>query len=336
LCQEEIDEKLVCPFNSTRQNYGSGYETLAQNLPRFEEIGCMPINISLSHLDDRHGIEETLKSHRASWHKSCFNKCASLKLQRAQKRKSGESVEVTSPVKTRSTFGTTAGDGSECSTICFFCDKTGGAMHKASTFDVDRNVRWCATQLQDRKLMSKLANGDMHALDAYYHNPCLVALYNKTRNPEACSEDATRQASMEGIALAELISHIEEARDDEEVIATRAPAVFKLSHLVKLYASRLQQLGAYVPDRVNSTRLKERLLSQVHDLRAYNEGKEVMFAFAEDIGAALQFARENSYVAEAMHLARAAKYVRQEMLKKQEHLSLTANCRQCLAVCWHL
>ena len=89
----------------------------------------------------------------------------------------------------------------------------------------------------------------------------------------------------------------------------------------KLYSSRLEQLGAYVPERVNSTRLKERLLSQLPDLREYNEGRGVKLAFSSDISAALQFAQNYDYDAEAIHLAKAATFVRKEMLTKQQHFN---------------
>ena len=89
----------------------------------------------------------------------------------------------------------------------------------------------------------------------------------------------------------------------------------------KLYSSRLEQLGAYVPERVNSTRLKERLLSQLPDLREYNEGREVKLAFSSDISTALQFAQNYDYDAEAIHLAKAATFVRKEMLTKQQHFN---------------
>ena len=63
---------------------------------------------SLSSLDEGNGIEETLKHREAKWHKSCFNKCSTLKLQRAQNRKledsSVEGSEAPSPVKTRSSL----------------------------------------------------------------------------------------------------------------------------------------------------------------------------------------------------------------------------------------
>ena len=112
--------------------------------------------------------------------------------------------------------------------------------------------------------------------------------------------------------MAELVAFIEDNAKQTD---------FKLSFLSKLYSARLEQLGAYVPERVNSTRLKERLLSQLPDLREYNEGREVTLAFSSDISAALQFKQDYDYDAEAIHLAGAATFVRKEMLTKQQHFN---------------
>jgi len=60
--------------------------------------------------------------------------------------------------------------------LCFYSEKAGGEMHRASTMCLDLKVRLCATSLQDTRLLAKLAMGDMHALDATYHLPCLVDL----------------------------------------------------------------------------------------------------------------------------------------------------------------
>ena len=102
LCEKETEEELVCPLKSTRKNYSSGYKSLADNLQQFLEIGELPVQASLSSLDEGNRIEETLKRREAQWHKSCFNKCSTLKLQRAQKRKledsSVEGSEAPSPV----------------------------------------------------------------------------------------------------------------------------------------------------------------------------------------------------------------------------------------------
>ena len=134
LCQlDNTTEKLVSPVYDKRKDRGSGYKSLAENLPKFKEAGEWPIQVPLSLLDDGGG----LRVNKASWHKTCFNKCSSAKLTRAQKRKhaeaSKESDEETSeqpsPVKTRhTTFG--HGETSKPSTKdgterCFFCDELG-------------------------------------------------------------------------------------------------------------------------------------------------------------------------------------------------------------------
>ena len=71
-------------------------------------------------------------------------------------------------------------------------------------------------------------------------------------------QDKTQQDSMEmtshGIALAELIAYIDEARTDDNV----AP-VFKLADLVRLYSTRLEELGLKQRDHPHSTRLKNRI-----------------------------------------------------------------------------
>ena len=52
-------------------------------------------------------------------------------------------------------------------------------------YDIDRKVRKCALQLEDTFLPSKLAPGDMIALEAKYHGRCLVELYNRARKARA-------------------------------------------------------------------------------------------------------------------------------------------------------
>ena len=67
--------------------------------------------------------------------------------------------------------------------------------------------------------------------------------------------------------------------------------------------------------RVNTTRLKQRLLAHFPDLRAQNKGRDVLLVFDEDIGAALGKACEQDSDSDAVHLARAAQIVRQHMFE---------------------
>ena len=102
---------------------------------------------------------------------------------------------------------------------CFFCDKpesSGGSLCKVSTFGFDSKVRQCVLKLQDRQLLAKLSAGDLIAQDAQYHLQCLVALYNRAREVKT-SKEPDVQAANHGIAFAELVSYIEEARNDNVV-----------------------------------------------------------------------------------------------------------------------
>jgi hypothetical protein len=270
------------------------------------------IGIDYSRLDEGGGVEDTLRKNKAKWHKSCYNNCSKLKYERAlRKRKSEDNLQMTDPVKTRAQVGSiTYRDSEESHSVCFFCEEMGGTLHKAATLAIDTRVRSAATQLQDRKLLTKLASGDMHAIDAVYHASCLAGLYNRVRKMQQTSanENEAQSISLEAIALAELVSYIEENRQQ---------GTFVLSNLVKLYSSTLKELGAAVPERINSTRVKERLQSVVPDLKSYNDGKEVRLAFSHNINAALELAENHDFDAEAVHLAKTASIIRRELLKSQ-------------------
>ena len=313
LCQQNTQEKTMCPAQANTP--GLAYRRLADNIVKFSEIGCMPVDLDIGSLDEGQGIERTLEMHSASWHKSCFNKFNDLKLQRALKRTSSiQDCETVSPVKTRRSLGSTP-EQSKTVLVCFFCEQSSGSLHRASTTNIDQNVRQCATVLRDSKLLAKLASGDMHAIDAYYHAKCLAALYKRARTSQSQNKEESSESSAESIVLAELVSYIEDAQVDAEVMP-----VFKLSDIAKLYQSRLKQLTTHVPDRINSTRLKDRLLFQIPGLKAYTEGREVLLAFEKDIGVVLQKACNNNDT-HAIHLAKAATVVRQEMLSKKQEFN---------------
>jgi len=77
-----------------------------------------------------------------------------------------------------------------------------------------------------------------------------------------------------GIALTELVAYIHETRMNSGV----AP-VLKLSDLVELYSSRLEQLGVQQNSCPHSTDLKNCILAQVSDFEASKEGRDVLLAF---------------------------------------------------------
>ena len=136
---------------------------------------------------------------------------------------------------------------------CFFCDENSSDMRKASTFKLQENVQRCALVLQDSVLLAKLSAGDMMAQDAMYHPKCLVALYRTAEKVEnTCDDKEYSGKQRHAISLAELLTYIEESREDNAT----AP-IFKLSDLANMYTSRLKQLGVNNSTRTHSTRLKE-------------------------------------------------------------------------------
>ena len=210
----------------------------------------MPFETPLSILAlDEENLSQVFREKRAKWHKLCRNQFSVLKLERTQKRKTGDSDgkhnESRKKLPRRST-------DTEVRQSCFFCEETSGELHRASTFNLDRNVRESARILNDTFLLGKLSAGDMVALDAMYHTQCLSKLYKRAARVKNQIVIPTDNDSIcQSIALAELVSFLEEFRSDSD-----DNPVFKLSELSRTYASRLEQKGVDISRRgVHSTRL---------------------------------------------------------------------------------
>ena len=203
--------------------------------------------------------------------------------------------------------------------MCFLAE--GGSasepLREVTTLGLDSRVRKCAHDLQDECLLAKLSSKDMVAQEAKYHPKCLVALYNKAANVKTKDLDQHDRSDKlcKGIALAELLAYLDEARMDEDV----AP-VFKLSDLVKLYASRLKELGVEQHARPHSTELKNRILAQNPNLKANREGRDILLCFDCDMGPALPNVCDDDCDSEAICLARAAKIVRRDIFEIQVNL----------------
>ena len=97
-----------------------------------------------------------------------------------------------------------------------------------------------------------------------------------------------------------------------------ADLYFKLADLAKLYHNRLEQLGVSIPKRINTTRLKERLLDQMPSLKAHTKGRDVVLAFDDDTADALIIASQFKKDSDIMHLAKTGQIVRKEMLEKKQ------------------
>ncbi len=67
------------------------------------------------------------------------------------------------------------------------------------------SMRECALEVEDTALLTKLAAGDMIAIDAVYHHKCLCSLYNRARHA-AFKNDDEGESCLHGIAFAELVA----------------------------------------------------------------------------------------------------------------------------------
>ena len=215
--------------------------------------------------------------------------------------------EVGSPVKSRRSSIKAASTNDHC----FFCDQPDNQsnLHQAETLKVDKKVRDCAVLLNDGKLIAKLSVGDMVALEAKYHTSCLVSLYNWARNQRSATlkESNTTMSDLDELSFAQVVSYIDEKLDKGEDIT-----VLKISELAKLFSSKLEELEVE-RGRINTSRLKERILNAFPDLTAVAQGRDVLLVLKEDIGEMVKRAKEKD--SEAYHLAKAANIVRRDMLK---------------------
>ena len=133
---------------------------------------------------------------------------------------------------------------------------------------------------------------------------------------KGADNEAKHRCMISGIVLAELVLYIEESHLSDHI----AP-VFKLADLVNRYKSRMEHYGVALENRVNSTRLKERLLSKIPGLTAQSRGRDILLVFTEDMGDALDKACEQDSDSDASHLDRAAQIVRREMFEDAQPFS---------------
>ncbi|CAB3987995.1 Hypothetical predicted protein [Paramuricea clavata] len=193
--------------------------------------------------------------------------------------------------------------------------------------DMDNRIRQIALDLQEESLLAKLSAGDMVALEAKYHKSCLTSICNRARSRRSRELRANEKDSnvVHGIVLAELVSYIEDTREE-----TNSLSVFKLSDLSKMYESRLEQLGIESTSEIHSTRLKNRIIARIPSIHAYQEGREILLAFDSDIGTALKRSQRDDSDDKASCLAKAANIVRKDMLEKKTSFTGTfeKNCQK--------
>ena len=281
----------------------------------------MPIKLDPRRLDDGSGIESTIKMKQALYHESCKLMFNNTKLQRAEKRLL-PATDDDSSCMSSSKIPRRMSDAKRLQ--CFICDEVGDLddLREAMTMKLNKRVNECAKTLNDGRLLAKLSAGDVVAQELKYHVACLADLYNRERAHLRAEELKNAGEMGTGkaypIAFSELMTYIMETKAASD---HSTPPIFRLSDICKLYKQRLQHLGIKTPD-VHSTRLKDQLLMHIPELEAKRSGRDVLLAFEKDVGTILADA---SKYGEAIHLAKAAGMIRNDMLHHKSQFDCTSH-----------
>lgn len=305
LCQHNTSEKLLDATSS-------GYLTLASNIPQFYKMNCMPILLDPKRLDDGDGIQSTLEKNKATYHNSCKLKFKTSKLERKRKSLSTpeEKCEVSSAKFTRSSINKTCTEvDSEKKGECFICNQTDTTMNlrQAMTLQLHNKLKKCAENLLDDNLLAKLSVGDVISQEYMYHAICLTKVYNRERARLSSQNKDSNEAKLKEEAYAYAFAELE-IFIREKHMKTEGSCYFRLLDLYNLYTSRLEKMNVDASS-VNRTRLKEQIVARIPELEPYNKGKEIWFAYKQNVGAALATAFDQTDV------VKTAMIIRKQMLE---------------------
>ena len=297
----EAGGDLRCPLDSLQGNGHEVYSKFLIAVKEFEEIDALPVKLTFN--EDL--TTDVLVKNRGMWHRSCYLKFNSTKLQRA---KQGRKRQLENSAERRKSKRQNSSVVRE--EVCIFCSEEDGWLHQCSTMSLDRELRKMAIEMQDAVMLSKISGGDLVAIEAKYHLNCLVSYRNKYRSMQRATStgdslNCTEEPILQARAFADLVSHIESSVDSGVFI-------FKLSELSKLYENHLLELG--IPKGINKTRLKLKLLGHFSDLcKEETDGKHVLLAFNQGLHKLFKDFRD--FDSEALLLSKISKMIRKEMFE---------------------
>ena len=138
---------------------------------KFNELNLLPKTLQLNRINKGEGVETALISNNAKLHKSCRLQLNNTKFERTQKRIQDQGKKCLDNQGESSSKLRRSTEAGNDQSKCFFCGESAdrAALHEASTFQLDKNVRRAATLIGDMELLGCLNAGDMVALEAKYH-----------------------------------------------------------------------------------------------------------------------------------------------------------------------
>ena len=289
LCQEPTGESLKCPATSKdATGIAKIYTDTADLLKRFQEADKLPTKFHsrlIAFISTSNDPGKTFNEENAKWHSSCKNCITKTKLQKltTSKRKSTETAAPV-PIEKKVTRSQTVKFDQNTCFVPGCCSETteDEPLHEVMSKELDERFRWYASYMNDTELLTKLVAGDLIALEAKYHSSCALMYRNRVRSKLRQSKPTTVAQTIQKFehqALLKLVSALEVHRYDT------GAAPFILTELVSQYESILSESlpNDLEPPARHSTRLKNKLLSQIPDLQYFKKGKQGYMAFNSKI-----------------------------------------------------
>jgi len=173
ICQSTFNtEQLACPLDGSHSGNFS-YAPVVQRLERFKQLHCLT-DVTHPHL---HLItSDELEKNRGQWHTSCRKKYAQDKLLRAEERLEKLDADEPKAKLRRSHFD---------KALCIFCEASKDEnLHNMQTLGMDLKLRQMSSALQDDKMLVRLSEGDVIAVEAKYHLTCYTTYIRKLSKPQ--------------------------------------------------------------------------------------------------------------------------------------------------------
>ena len=343
VCQEPGDINVVRPTSV-------GFEKLLDDLKKWRLASLEPNKMTRQRIDEILSVSASLLlENKAFWHKTCRNKCDNFNLKRKANSavQSASQPEKTPKIEEKTELGVGASfsrttrssiDAKKKKDCCFFCESREGELHLSATKELDVKVRKYASLANDEKLLIKLVEGDMTAIDAVYHLQCLVNLYNKVRQQTMKTSSPSPAAfDEESLAFARVVDHVKSECTKDLM---NVP-VFKLAELKTLYSSYLPAMetdsrsyetrtsrkasvenviGVAQDSKsstVHSSRFKDRLLSAIPYLSAHQQGRDVYFIADAEMGTIVHQAYEKKEDEEAYAMLKCCKDARSSVFNHE-------------------
>ncbi len=239
LCQEKTNEELVCPLDNPVGVRGAeAYKDIISLVNQFRDIDAAPHpNLELPD-------EATMQANRASWHKTCRQLYKASALDRAKTRYS----KALQPLRKRPRRASTETNRN----LCLFCNETTSKDdHSFQKDSITEDIHDKAVSLGEDRIVARLAEGDLVAIEAKYHRNCYTKFNRRHYEMQMNTKQCQGTQDTEIIVENELLQFV----NDEIAGGCR---IFALQDLTDMMTERLEQHE--IRKKVNCTRLKKRVL----------------------------------------------------------------------------